>query len=550
MLNKKLLILIAVITSLIIASSGYFYYYNLEQSIRSDKEIDLAAIARLKINQLEQWIDERYADQRIFTDSEHFSHKLEELLRNPKDEENLSYILERISIPQEAYNYNSIFLVSPDNQILLSTKENALPLNDTLFLQPYYNGINSSSYFSFDNNKINYDIISPIFNSKDQIIAFLVFRIDPLDYLYPFIQTWPTPSGTSENLLVKKEKDHVLFLNELRHQKNTALKLKIPLSQKTLPAVMAADGLVGIVEGTDYRGSDVVAYIAPVPGTDWYMVTKIDKKELFQELVSQGLYILLATVLVIIALAFGLGLFYNFKLKKQAEESNHLKTAFLANMSHEIRTPLNGILGFSSMIAEDELDQDNRKKYFEIIENSGQRLLNIVNDILDISMIQSNQIKIKNQDFILADFLKELYTFYKTIHSEKIKNLDFAMKDDSINPSLVLNSDKNRLFQIYKNLLDNALKFTQAGFIHFGAEINSDVITCFVKDSGKGIPQNKVNLIFEKFQQINPEHSIKVEGTGLGLPIAKGLVERLGGKIWLETEEEKGTTFFFTIPLN
>ncbi len=823
MLNKKNLILIAVLTSLIIAGSGYFYYHNLKKNIQAEKEIDLTAIAQLKISQLQQWIDERYADQRIFVESEHFINELEQFINNPTDEKVRSYIIDRISIPQQAYNYNSIFLVSPNNRLLISTKENHSSLNDALFhqlLQPDHNKINSHSYFSFDNGTIYYDIISPIFSSEGQIISFLIFRIDPLDYLYPFIQSWPTPSKTSETLLISKGKDYVLFLNELRHQNETALKLSIPLSQKTLPAVMAADGIIGIIEGTDYRGSDVIAYIAPVPGTDWFMVTKVDKKELLRELVAQGTYVILATILIITVLAFGIGLFYNLKQKniylslwktqeefkttlysigdavittdkagivKQinkiaeeltgwkevnarnkplsdifriineytgepaenpvekalkhgeivglanhtlliskngtktpiadsaapihdsegnvigvvlvfrdqtdekrhleeiesardfaeniietlhesllvldeklnvisanktffesfkvtpdkvlgesffkidngawyhtglkehltnafvldkthfqdysvqlefetvgirtlnmnirrivtgnnqtknillaindisekeklikeltvakdlAEKSNQLKTAFLANMSHEIRTPLNGILGFSSMIAEDELNREERETYLKIIENSGQRLLSIVNDILDISMIQSNQIKIKNQDFILTDFLKELFTFYKTLQKEKIKNLDFSVKYNSIQPNLIITSDKDRLFQVYKNLLDNAFKFTHSGFIQFGASQSNDLITCFVKDSGKGIPHDKVNLIFEKFNQGYNKQYIKNEGTGLGLPIAKGLVERLGGKIWVETEPEKGTAFFFNIPLN
>lgn len=242
--------------------------------------------------------------------------------------------------------------------------------------------------------------------------------------------------------------------------------------------------------------------------------------------------------------------------KAKAEESDNLKTSFLANMSHEIRTPLNAIVGFSSLI-ESETNAEKRKEFINAISNSSDDLLSLIDDIIDISSIESNNLKINKKIFDVNEMLYEL--------SDIIHALLFrTCKHDAINHKLVtienkklLNSDADRIKQIFTNLLSNAIKFTEEGEIEYGYKIieNSPInkyktgeLQFYVKDTGIGIPLEIQNSIFDRFFKSNESKVRLFRGTGLGLAISKSLVELLGGEFSLESEEGKGSTFFFTIP--
>ncbi len=823
-LTKRVLTFLILIFSVIIVVAANLFYLNIQRNIHKEKAKDLATISQFKINELIQWRKERYADIRLFSKSTYFGDAVRTHLKDKPDSDQKSYLLERISIPKEEYGYQSVFLVTPEYELLLSSNPSKSSIENEL-MQKIDASISTGQttatdfYFSKEDSTIHYDIIAPIAASGQSVpIAAIVFRIDPTRYLYPLIQSWPTPSKTAESLLIRKDDGHVVFLNELRHQKETALKLRIPLTQKTLPAVIAALGYTGIVEGIDYREEEVMAYVGHIPETDWYIVAKVDTKELFQQAISVGLFIFITTLLIISSFVIGLILFYNLRQKKifktlwktqeefkttlysigdgvitvdtngklkqinkvaesltgwteqeakqkplesvfnivneytgekahnpvdtvleqgivvglanhttlisrngtetpiadsaapirgsdgnvlgvvlvfrdqteekqhlqeiesarnfaesiinslqdclfvlddqfkvistnqhlfkkfklsrenvinqsffeilnesmnddalkvhlsriipedlvledyevttakgslgyrhfrinarainsnddntkniiltitditdkvdlireltiakeQAEESNQLKSAFLANMSHEIRTPLNGILGFSSMLAKKGLSQKERVKFNEIIEKSSAQLLNIINDILDISMIQSNQLPIHLIEYNPREILEDIGLVYQTIKKDKLDSVEFIV-EHNLNDDFRMQTDKNRLYQILKNLLDNAFKFTKKGKIIIGAEAVDHRISFFVKDSGSGIPKDKYDFIFESFHQTGDQDNQKVEGAGLGLAIAKGLTERLGGKIWVESEANKGSNFIVCFPLN
>jgi len=235
--------------------------------------------------------------------------------------------------------------------------------------------------------------------------------------------------------------------------------------------------------------------------------------------------------------------------KEKAEESDRLKTAFLNNMSHEIRTPINGILGFSELLDDDELPSEDRTQFIKIIHINSQHLLSVINDIIDISKIQSNQLTLSNVSFNLNHLLDELLITYenKKILSDKtdIKLiLEKAFNDDNC----LIVSDDIRIRQILYNLLSNALKFTKTGFIKFGYTSVDGKLQFYVQDTGKGISKEKQSLIFERFRQEEDTYTREFGGTGLGLSISKGLVVLLGGSMWMESEESIGTTFYFTIP--
>ena len=236
------------------------------------------------------------------------------------------------------------------------------------------------------------------------------------------------------------------------------------------------------------------------------------------------------------------------KAKKKAEESDQLKSAFLANMSHEIRTPLNSILGFSHLMSRENLSKEQKEKFISIIRNNSKQLLNIINDILDISKIEAQQIKIAHSEFSLNNLLNEIKTLYVKNEERKRKKLELKTHIDLPEGNDFICADKERLMQILQNLINNAVKFTASGQIYLGYTKKGQELEFFVKDSGIGISKNKQKNIFKRFQQENLPNQAISGGTGLGLSISKGLVELMHGKIWVESEEGTGTTFFFTIP--
>jgi PAS domain S-box-containing protein len=232
--------------------------------------------------------------------------------------------------------------------------------------------------------------------------------------------------------------------------------------------------------------------------------------------------------------------------KEKAEESDRLKTEFINNMSHEIRTPMNGILGFSKLLEKTNKTEQKRKYYINIIQNSGNQLMRIIDDILEISRLGTKQVKTIEQEICLNDILLELFSIFD-IKAKENKTPLYLKKGLSDIESNIL-SDETKLNKILSNLLENALKFTSEGFIEFGYQQVNRELEFYVKDTGIGIASNKQEIIFERFSQEEKELSKNVGGLGLGLSIAKENAELLGGKISLKSEKGKGATFFVTVP--
>jgi PAS domain S-box-containing protein len=232
--------------------------------------------------------------------------------------------------------------------------------------------------------------------------------------------------------------------------------------------------------------------------------------------------------------------------KEKAEESDRLKTEFLNNMSHEIRTPMNGILGFSGFLSDPELSIKKRENFVNIIQSSANQLLHIIDDILEISRLGTNQIKIIEEEVGLNDLLLEQFSVFD-IKAKENKTPLYLKKGLSDKQSVIL-IDKTKLNKVLNNLLENALKFTNKGFVEFGYQLKNSDLEIFVKDTGIGIEPKNHSIIFDRFSQAEKDLSKKVGGLGLGLSIVKENITLLGGKIRLESEIGHGTTFFVTIP--
>ncbi|KAF0128695.1 MAG: Diguanylate cyclase/phosphodiesterase [Bacteroidetes bacterium] len=284
------------------------------------------------------------------------------------------------------------------------------------------------------------------------------------------------------------------------------------------------DGVVKAIFGignkeTDYNQIDVenislLAYLA------WEMV---EKKKISKELVFA---------------------------KEKAEESDRLKSAFLANMSHEIRTPMNGILGFAELLNEPDLTGDEQQKCIDMIGKSGKRMLNIINDIVDISRIEAGLMKLDISESNVNEQIEYIYTFFKP--EVKAKGIKLSFRNSLTAKEAIIKTDREKLYAILTNLVKNAIKYTSEGSIEFGYSVVTmhelPQLQFYVKDTGIGIPKDRQEAIFERFIQADIADKMARQGAGLGLAITKSYIEMLGGKIWVESEEGIGSTFYFTLP--
>ncbi len=234
--------------------------------------------------------------------------------------------------------------------------------------------------------------------------------------------------------------------------------------------------------------------------------------------------------------------------KEKAEESDRLKSAFLANMSHEIRTPLNSILGFSDLLTAPNLDTESRKEYASIICSSGNNLLSIINDIMDISKIEAGQITLIKHEFSANKLISKIQKEY-TIKARS-KGIEIILKPQTTAQELIIKSDEFRIKQVLINFIGNAIKFTDSGYIEIGVDLVKTSILFHVKDTGIGIPKEFHDKIFDRFRQVEAAHTRKYGGNGLGLAITKNLAELLDGRIWLESEPNVGSTFYFALSEN
>lgn len=236
--------------------------------------------------------------------------------------------------------------------------------------------------------------------------------------------------------------------------------------------------------------------------------------------------------------------------KVKAEESDRLKSAFLANMSHEIRTPMNSIIGFSALMTERGIGRTKREYFSRLIASAGEHLLRIIDDILDIAKIESNQLAIETSHQNLNSLLKEIYMFHQQGKLLKQKNhLKLILQNEEMLNGLVIDTDPIRFMQVFGNLISNAIKNTKEGIVEFGldkVDQENDRLVFFVRDTGIGIPKEYQKKIFERFMQVNGLDL--ASGTGLGLSITQGIIHLMKGDIWLESEEGKGTVFYFSIP--
>ena len=236
-----------------------------------------------------------------------------------------------------------------------------------------------------------------------------------------------------------------------------------------------------------------------------------------------------------------------YAAKEKAEASDRMKTAFMQNISHEVRTPLNGLLGFGSLLAEPDLDDESMQQYLSLMKSSSDRLINTITDYIDISLIVSDSVEVFSRPVIINNIMMDLQNKFENII--RIKQLEFNLVISDDKELFCIQTDPELLTRIMFHLLSNAVKFTQQGQVTMGYSVDSEKIEFFVKDTGAGIEKEARERVFESFMQENITNTRGHEGSGLGLSIIRGFSKALGGEIRLESEKGKGSSFYFSLPL-
>lgn len=308
----------------------------------------------------------------------------------------------------------------------------------------------------------------------------------------------------------------------------------------------------------------LIVYLDPKPGAgyislllglnilaltvvDLYFPEQITPYQSDQQRITDFLFVIIFLFLAVIpALSYARQII--IKQKEQAERDNHQKSAYLANMSHEIRTPMNAIVGFAELLKQPDVSRYEQKEYINIIRQNSELLLNMINNILDLSKLEARLVEKNSAQFCISSLFKQIYN----AHITQVRKTNLFLEQDLPKnlQNIVIRSDRTLLFQVFSNLITNAIKVTKEGEIRFGARLKNNRLSFFVFDTGPGIPCDQQKRIFDRFSQLknSPSGTTNTEGVGLGLSICKAILDLLEGQIKLHSEVNKGSTFIFSFP--
>jgi signal transduction histidine kinase len=604
-LNQFAFLLISVLLAAGILLVGYLTYRNFTRRYRAEVERQLSSIAELKVGELKQWRKERLGDAALIFENAAFVALVRRVVETPADTDAQRQLLDWMGKVSRNHQYDQAWLIDAQGVTRLSVPGGPQPLaKATLQLAEDVLRSGRVTFQDFYRNehdgRVYLEVLVPILDEEKtgKPLGTLVLRIDPEAYLYPFIKRWPVPSRTAETLLIRREGEEVAFLNNLRFSTNAALKLRAPLTQTTLPAVQAARGVEGVMEGVNYRGRPVFAALRTVPDSPWALAAIMESEEAHGPQ-SERVWLLCGLVA---ALVFGVGagaglvwrnqraryyqtvIQYNLRditerkraetaLKKTAaelERSNKELEQFAYIASHDLQEPLRMVASYTQLLAKrygDRLDQD-AKDFIGFAVDGATRMQRLINDLLSYSRVQTHgkALGVVESHAALGVALANL--------SAAIQESGAIVTNDDL-PRV--RADHTQLVQLFQNLIGNALKFRGEfpPHVHVSAErleggagplgsggagsasaLASDpsapaadpspVWHFSVRDNGIGIEPQYFERIFVIFQRLHGK--AKYPGTGIGLALCKRIVERHGGSIWVESELGQGTTFHFTLP--
>jgi len=563
-----------------IGCAGYLYYRSQREALRRQQQDQLLAVADMKVHQIASWRSERLADAAAIASSPIVARALAQLLKGaPGLDSDFRIWLNAL---RERCGYKAAFVFDDARRVRLSVPAEHEPDSDLEALVTAAahrrTVLLSDLYRSQGSGEIHMDLAIPIVarGSSARPIGTIVLRIDPHQFLYLLVQSSPTPSRTAETLLVRRDGDHVLYLNELRHRKGTAFSLRLPLHQRRLPAAWGVTGREGLIEGIDYRGVPVLAAIRSVPDSGWTMVAKIDLEEVYAPISALARWATLTLGLLLTAVAAGGGLLwrhqqassyrrqYQAELERTAErlraqeEIRMLNTeleqrvseleavneeleAFSYSVSHDLRAPLRHLDGFSQLLSEEagaQLDPACAR-YLQHIREDARRMGNMVDALLDLSRMGRRGLDRKLTPLrpVVEEVLAGLRPDYEG------RNIRFEIGEL---PSA--NCDQALVKLVFTNLLSNAVKFTrprEPAIIQVGQTTRDGCPVIFVRDNGVGFNMKYAGKLFGAFQRLHTREEF--EGTGIGLATVRRIIQKHGGAVWAEAAPDGGATFFFTL---
>jgi signal transduction histidine kinase len=546
---------------------GYVYLSDQQAKARATARRELSTIADLKLRQINNWRNERLSDGRFFARARFVAQDVHRLLDQPQLEAPRSAIEDWLKLLKGGDRYYAAVVF--DGRL-----ERRLALPDTadeprssvraLLAEAARSRDVVMSDFNQDltNGLVHLDMLVPVFEDADRAqgppIGAVLLKIDARQFLFPLLRLWPTPSRTAETLLVRREGDDALFLNDLRHGNHTAMSLRLPLSTPTLPAAEVVRGQTNVVEGVDYRGVPVVAAGRSVEGTGWGLIAKVDRDEIYaplrRETLAVGLVVgsLLAATALLVALMWRqrtaqLLLKANADLERRVEERTaQLRQsigeleAFSYSLSHDLRAPLRAVSNFTTLVLE-----ENRAKLGKdalLLDNAvraARRMDQLILDVLTLSRISRQELQTGkvNLDSLVRQVILERPEFHAPKAEVRIES-----------PLPAVRGHEASLTQCLTNLLSNAVKFVPRGVtpqVRIYAETRGGKLRLWVADNGIGIPPQAREKIFGIFHRLHSP--AEYEGTGIGLAIVRKAVERMGGCVGVESEEGRGSRFWIEL---
>jgi signal transduction histidine kinase len=550
-------LLVFVLLSAGLVTAGDLYQRGFEHQYRAEVESLLSTVAEWKVSELTQWRLERVGDGKVILGNDSFA----ELVARP--DENASALTTWLGRLRESYQYERVLLADESGAVFASVPPSAEPVAPQV-IADVRRVLHGHEVRILDLHRdtpdgpIHLSVLVPIHAPPpgDRPLAVLELRVDPYLTLYPMIQRWPTSSRTAETLLVRREGDDVVFLNELRFRRGTALTLRESLSQRRLPAARAALGEEGIFEGVDYRGVEVLSYLRSIPDSPWALVARVDTAEVYAPL-RERLWLTVGLVMTLL-LASGAALslvfrqqamrFYRGQFESAAalraseselKERNDELTRFTYSVSHDLKSPLVTIQTFLGYLENDLSKHDSAsvEKDFGFIRGAAQKMARLLDEVLQLSRVGRSTNP--PEDVTLQSLVGEALTLVAGRVAARGVQIDITTE------AIVLHGDRVRLVEVFQNLIDNAVKFmgTQpAPRVEIGVEASD--LELFVRDNGVGIDPRHIGKLFGLFEKLDP----KSEGTGIGLALVKRIVEAHGGRIKAESGGTgHGACFRFTL---
>jgi signal transduction histidine kinase len=536
-----------------------FYYRSYERRFRTGVERQLSAVAELKVEELAQWRKERLEDADFIFNNTPLAGLVRRFFQQPGVGDAAGLLrawLEKL----QGDRYDRVSLLDTNGLERLAapeTTETAGPYMAREAIEALRSGKPAFLDFHRDapGRPVHIDILVPIFDEADgnRSLGVLVLGIQPAAYLYPLISRWPTPSQTAEALLVRRDRGDALFLNNLKFQTNTALNLRSSLENTSLPAVKAALGQEGIVEGRDYRGAPVVAALRRVPDSPWFLVARMDTAEVYAPLRERLWLTALIAAVLLLGAGASMAAVWRHQFSQTLEQrviertaqlkaANEELEAFCYSVSHDLRAPLRAIDGFARTLVEEytpRLDGEG-KRIVDIVCAEARRMGRLIDDLLAFSRLGRQRVQPSPID---------MAALARNVFDECAAQAPGRKVQFRLGPLSPVSGDAAMLRQALANLLSNAIKFTRpkdVAEIEFGGRTEGRENLYYVRDNGVGFDMRYSGKLFGVFQRLHAEDEF--EGTGVGLALVQRVIHRHGGRVWAEGRINQGATFHFALP--